>query len=58
MCPVCPSGEGVFDLVTSNTVYEHLKDTEAQLKDISRTLKPGGTLVFDTPNSRGYGPFV
>lgn len=53
-----PFRDGVFDLVTSNMVFEHLKEPQAQLRDIFRTLKPGGELVFHTPNSRGYGPFL
>lgn len=51
-----PFGNTVFDFVTSNMVFEHLKEPEAQLKDIFRILKPGGELVFHTPNARGYGP--
>jgi len=51
-----PFGNAVFDLVTSNMVFEHLREPQDQLKDIFRILKPGGELVFHTPNSRGYGP--
>lgn len=53
-----PFGNTTFDFVTSNMVFEHLKEPQAQLKDIFRILKPGGELVFHTPNSRGYGPFL
>jgi len=44
-----------FDLVTSNMVFEHLRDPENQLKEVFRILKPGGSLVLHTPNSFGYG---
>lgn len=53
-----PFGHTVFDFVTSNMVFEHLKEPQAQLADIYRILKPGGELIFHTPNSRGYGPFL
>jgi len=43
-----------FDLVTSNMVFEHLDRPEVQLREIARVLKPGGLLVFHTPNARGY----
>lgn len=53
-----PFGNAAFDYVTSNMVFEHLKEPETQLRDIFRILKPGGDLVFHTPNARGYGPFL
>ncbi len=43
-----------FDLVTSNTVCEHLKEPKTQLAEVSRILKPGGILLFHTPNVFGY----
>jgi ubiquinone/menaquinone biosynthesis C-methylase UbiE len=53
-----PFQDGQFDLVTANMVFEHLKDTQGQLKELFRILKPGGELVFHTPNVRGYGPLL
>lgn len=53
-----PFQDGQFDLVTANMVFEHLKDPPAQLKEIFRILKPGGKLIFHTPNARGYGPLL
>lgn len=47
-----------FDLVTSNMVFEHLSDPVGQLKEIYRILKPGGMLMFHTPNAWGYGTFL
>lgn len=50
-----PFPSEAFDLVTSNMVFEHLSDPENQLKEILRILKPGGSLIFHTPNFMGYG---
>jgi len=47
-----------FDLVTSNMVFEHLKEPKIQLKEIIRILKPGGVLIFHTPNALGYTTFI
>jgi len=50
-----PFHSEAFDLVTSNMVFEHLSDPERQLQEIHRVLKPGGSLVFHTPNLTSYG---
>ena len=50
-----PFDDDCFDLVTSNMVFEHLKAPMIQLKEINRVLKPGGTLLFHTPNALSYG---
>jgi SAM-dependent methyltransferase len=58
---VCGAGEclpfpdGIFDLVLSNEVLEHVQDDRAAVREIVRTLRPGGRLVLFCPN-RGY-PF-
>jgi len=45
-----PFTDDSFDLITANMVFEHLGDPETKLLEILRILKPGGKLVFHTPN--------
>ena len=58
---ICGVGEHLpfpansFDLVLSNEVLEHVQDDRESVREIVRTLKPGGRLVLFCPN-RGY-PF-
>ncbi|MEM5773501.1 MAG: methyltransferase domain-containing protein [Anaerolineaceae bacterium] len=58
---VCAAGEDLpflsdsFDLVLSHEVIEHVQDDQKVVREIIRTLKPGGRLVLFCPN-RGY-PF-
>ena len=49
-----PFRDETFSLVTSNMVFEHLAEPEAQLREIRRVLAPGGELIFLTPNTAGY----
>jgi SAM-dependent methyltransferase len=44
-----------YDLVLSHEVLEHVEDDRAAVREIVRSLKPGGRLVLFCPN-RGY-PF-
>jgi len=53
-----PFADNFFDLVTSNMVFEHLRDPRNQLKEVNRILKPGGTLIFHTPNVLSYSVLV
>lgn len=41
---------GRFELVTCLEVFEHVTDVQAFVTAIARLLKPGGLLVFSTPN--------
>lgn len=58
---VCGAGErlpfpsGIFDLILSHEVLEHVQDDAEAVREIVRTLRPGGRLVLFVPN-RGY-PF-
>ncbi|MBL7048846.1 MAG: class I SAM-dependent methyltransferase [Nitrospira sp.] len=49
-----PFASNTFDLITSNMVFEHLQEPDIAFKEIYRILKPGGILIFHTPNSIGY----
>jgi SAM-dependent methyltransferase len=41
-----------FDLVLTQDVLEHVADPESALKEIARTLKPGGAHLFTVPWNR------
>ena len=47
-----PLAADQFDLVYASWVLEHVGDPLADLANIKRVLKPGGSFVFITPNSR------
>jgi SAM-dependent methyltransferase len=49
-----PFAASAFDLVTANMVVEHLADAPAQFREITRVLRPGGRVIFHTPNANGY----
>jgi SAM-dependent methyltransferase len=49
-----PFADGSFDLITANMVFEHLDDPEPALGEIHRVLRPGGRVIFHTPNKLGY----
>jgi len=54
-----PSGyeDGYFDVIVAVEVIEHLNDDylEGLLNEVTRLLKPGGRVVFTTPNSEDLG---
>lgn len=45
-----PEADASFDLITANMVFEHMDDPAAVLAESARLLKPGGVLLFHTPN--------
>ena len=44
-----PAADGVFDMVTSYDVFEHVEDLERVLSECQRILKPGGALYAVFP---------
>jgi 2-polyprenyl-6-hydroxyphenyl methylase/3-demethylubiquinone-9 3-methyltransferase len=44
------SNAGRFDFITCLEVVEHVTDVQAFMDAISRLLKPGGLLIYSTPN--------
>jgi SAM-dependent methyltransferase len=58
---ICGAGErlpfaaNTFDMILSHEVLEHVQDDAQAVREIVRTLRPGGRLVLFVPN-RGY-PF-
>jgi SAM-dependent methyltransferase len=47
-----------FDVIHANQVIEHLKDTDSFIKEIWRTLKPGGYAVICTENLSSWHNIV
>jgi hypothetical protein len=46
-------GDGSFDLVVTLDVLEHVADPHAVIREIHRTLRPGGRHVFTVPRTKG-----
>jgi ubiquinone/menaquinone biosynthesis C-methylase UbiE len=44
-----PFADDYFDYVISNQVFEHVEDLDIALKEISRVLKPNGTMLCTFP---------
>lgn len=53
-----PFSDSQFDLVTANMVFEHLRSPARQMAEVFRIMKPGGLLLFHTPNVRSYTNFL
>jgi SAM-dependent methyltransferase len=45
-----PFPDASFDLVLSFDVFEHIKDSDAHLREVSRVLRSGGRYLVQTPN--------
>jgi len=52
--PVCgvelPFGDGSFDRVLSFDVFEHIRDSDAHLREVARVLRPRGRYLVQTPS--------
>ncbi len=46
-----PFHDGVFDLVTCQTVLIHMRDARAALREMIRVVKPGGLVAVAEPNN-------
>ncbi len=47
-----PFGSESFDLVLASWLFEHLSNPAGMLRQVHRLLKPGGAIIFITPNGR------
>jgi SAM-dependent methyltransferase len=45
-----PFADASFDVVLSFDVFEHIRDSDAHLEEVSRVLKPGGRYLVQTPS--------
>ena len=50
-----PPERGVFDIVVSQEVIEHLEDQKGHIRLASELLKSHGYLILTTPNARTFG---
>lgn len=53
-----PFEENFFDLIVLAWVLEHLEHPTKAFQEIYRTLKPGGKVIFLTPNSWNYNVWI
>lgn len=53
-----PYPDGTFDVIFADNVMEHLQDPTAVFAELRRVLKPGGVLLFKTPNRSHYMPLI
>jgi SAM-dependent methyltransferase len=45
-----PFADASFDLVLSFDVFEHIRDSDAHLREVSRVLRAGGRYLIQTPS--------
>jgi SAM-dependent methyltransferase len=53
-----PFADGAFDLVFHHYVAEHFRSPLPSNREIARVLKPGGLLLFQTPNRYYYASVI
>ena len=50
--------DATIDIVIADSVLKHLAEPVKVFAEISRVLKPGGMLLFETPNRSHYVPLI
>jgi SAM-dependent methyltransferase len=45
-----PFPAAAFDVVVSFDVFEHIRDSDAHLREVARVLRPGGQYLVQTPS--------
>ncbi len=53
-----PFENNFFDIVVAAWVLEHLADPEKAFREVYRVLKPGGKVIFLTPNVWNYNVWI
>jgi ubiquinone/menaquinone biosynthesis C-methylase UbiE len=53
-----PFADNFFDVIVSAWVLEHLDQPETAFREIYRVLKPGGVVIFLTPNTWNYNVWL
>lgn len=53
-----PFGDNLFDMIALAWVVEHLDRPAAVFRELYRVLKPGGLLIFLTPNAWNYNVWM
>jgi ubiquinone/menaquinone biosynthesis C-methylase UbiE len=53
-----PYKDNYFDIVVNAWVMEHLSEPKRVIEEIYRVLKPGGRVVFLTPNTLNYNVWL
>lgn len=51
-----PFADGIFDVVVSQEVLEHVRDPFRAMREMRRVLKPGGLIYCQVPFVIGYHP--
>jgi SAM-dependent methyltransferase len=53
-----PLDSGRFDVIMSRSVVEHLDHPRPVFRELARVLRPGGKLIFTTPNRYYYSCLI
>lgn len=47
-----------FDIITLNHVFEHVGNPRMVLQKLQKLIKPGGTIILNTPNAQSFNFFL